>query len=99
VFEEIATWIPKGLAKGVDGSAHHAVGAVNRLAGAMAGAGSSGSAGLAMAGGGTTVVNHYTVNLTVEGSVRSDRDLRDLMQQEFARLGMRNPQTWASYKR
>ena len=99
VFEEIATWIPKGLAKGIDGSAHHATGAVNRLAGAMAGAGVRGGAGLAMAGGGGTVVNQYTVNVTVEGTVRSERDLRDVVEQQMLRLGMRNSQTYASYKR
>lgn len=99
VFAEIGTWIPKGLAKGVDGSARHATQAVHRLAGSVAGAGARMGAGLAMAGGGTTVVNQYTVNVRVEGSVRSDRELRDVMQQEFARLGMRNAQTWQSYRR
>ena len=100
VFEEIATWIPKGLAKGVDGSAHHATDAVNRLAGAMVGAGSFAGEGLATAGGtGAPVVNNYTVNMTVQGSVRSDRDLRDLVQQEMLRLGMRNSTTYAPYKR
>ncbi|MFE9448263.1 phage tail tape measure protein [Streptomyces sp. NPDC006739] len=99
VFTEIGTWIPKGLAKGVDGSAHHATDAVNRLAGAMTSTGARGGAGLAMAGGGTTVVNQYTVNVTVEGSVRSDRDLRDVVEQQMLRLGMRNPATYPSYRR
>ncbi|MEU8968170.1 phage tail tape measure protein [Streptomyces monashensis] len=99
VFEEIATWIPKGLAKGVDGSAHHATDAVNRLAGAMVGAGSFAGEGLATAGGGAPVVNQFTVNVTVEGSVRSDRDLRDVVEQQMLRLGMRNSQTYPSYRR
>lgn len=99
VFTEIGTWIPKGLAKGVDSSAHHATDAVHRLAGAMTGTGARVGAGLATSGGGTTVVNHYTLHMTVEGSVRSDRDLRDFMEQQMLRLGMRNSQTYASYKR
>ncbi|MEV7387191.1 phage tail tape measure protein [Streptomyces sp. NPDC091215] len=99
VFAEIATWIPKGLAKGIDGGAHHATDAVNRLAGAVAGASAHSSAGLAMAGGGGTVVNNYTVNVRVEGSVRSDRDLREVVEQQMLRLGMRNPQSYTQYKR
>lgn len=39
------------------------------------------------------------VNLTVKGSVLSERDLRDVMQREMLRLGMRNSMTWAPYKR
>jgi hypothetical protein len=100
VFEEIATWIPKGLAKGVDGSAHHATDAVNRLAGAMAGTGARAGVGLAAAGGGgATVVNQYTVQLTVEGHVMTERNLRDVVEQQMLRLGMRNSQTYASYGR
>ncbi|MFK0154624.1 phage tail tape measure protein [Streptomyces sp. NPDC090493] len=102
VFAEIATWIPKGLAKGIDGSAHHATAAVNRLAGSVAGAGSyAADVGLAgaAAGGGGTVVNLH-VHIEPKGHVLStNRELRDLVQEEFARLGMRNPQTWQSYRR
>jgi hypothetical protein len=48
------------------------------------------------AGGGTTV-NHF--HITVQGSVLSERDLRDVMQQQMLRLGMSNSQTWQSYGR
>lgn len=98
VFAEIGTWIPKGLAKGVGDGAHHATAAVQHLAGSVAGAGSYGSAGLAVAGGGA-VVNNYTVNVNVEGSIRSDRDIRDVVEQQMLRVGMRNPATYAAYKR
>jgi hypothetical protein len=98
VFAEIGSWIPQGLAVGVDQNTHHATGAVNRLAGAVTGAGAV--AGVAMAGGGGgNVVNQYTVNVTVQGTVRSERDLRDVVEQQMLRLGMRNSQTYASYKR
>ncbi|MFI2202664.1 phage tail tape measure protein [Streptomyces sp. NPDC020192] len=100
VFEEIATWIPKGLAKGVDGSAYHATDSVNRLAGAMAGAGVRGSAGLAMAGGsgGTTVVHqHYEFH--IEGNVRTIDGLAKDVEAAFLRRGMRNSQTYPSYRR
>jgi TP901 family phage tail tape measure protein len=101
VFAEIGTWIPKGLAKGVEGGTQHATHAVHRLAGAVAGAGQFAGAGLALAagGGGATVVNNYTVNVNVAGSVRSDRDLRDVLEREMLRLGARNSTTYAPYKR
>jgi hypothetical protein len=101
VFAEIGTWIPKGLAKGVDGSARHATGAVHRLANSVAGAGSFAGSGLALAGGGggSVVHQHNTVNITVEGQVLTERKLRDVIEKQMLQLGMRNPQTYASYKR
>ncbi|MEU0818969.1 phage tail tape measure protein [Streptomyces mirabilis] len=100
VFAEIGTWIPKGLAKGIEGSVHHATQAVHRMAGSVAGVGSFAGAGLAMAGGGGGTVVNLHVHIEPKGHVLStNRELRDLVQQEFARLGMRNSQTWAPYKR
>jgi len=101
VFAEIGTWIPKGLAKGVDGSARHATQAVHRLAGSVAGAGSFAGSGLALAGGGggPVVHQHNTLNITVEGQVLTERKLRDVIEKQMLQLGMRNPQTYASYKR
>ncbi|NUP65420.1 MAG: hypothetical protein HOW71_24990 [Nonomuraea sp.] len=57
--------------------------------------------GLAMAGGGggATVTNIH-IHIEPKGHVlTTNRELRDIVQQEFARLGMRNPKTWADYKR
>ncbi|MFE2832158.1 phage tail tape measure protein [Streptomyces mirabilis] len=101
VFAEIGTWIPKGLAKGIEGSVHHATQAVHRMAGSVSAAASFAGAGLAMSGGGGgTVINHFEIHIEPKGHVLStNRELRDLVQQEFARLGMRNSQTWAPYKR
>jgi hypothetical protein len=99
VFREIGQWIPRGLAAGVEGGAHHAERAVHRLAGSVVGAGSVAGAGLAMAGGGGggTVVN--TLHITVEGHVLTERKLRDVVEEQMLRLGMRNPKTYSSYKR
>lgn len=83
---------------------HSSVGVVSRASSALAGAASltvGGGAlpGLAAAGsyssGGQTTV----INVTVQGSVLSERDLRDVMEQQMYRLGMRNSQTWPSYQR
>lgn len=99
VFAAIGQWIPRGLAAGVEGAAHHATRAVDRLAGSVAGAGSMQlGAGMAMAGGGGMVV-HNTIHLTVEGHVLTERKLRDVVEQQFLRLGMRNPATYTQYKR
>jgi TP901 family phage tail tape measure protein len=98
VFAEIGGWIPKGLAKGVDGAAQHATHAVDRLASSVVGAGKFGAAGLAVAGGGGTVVHNH-LHLTVEGHVMTERNLRDVVESSMLKLGMRNPQTYAAYKR
>jgi hypothetical protein len=100
VFEEIATWIPKGLAKGVESSAHHATAAVNRLAGQMVGAGTFAGGGLARAGAasGTTIVNQH-FEFHIEGNaVTMDRLAKDI-ETAFLRRGMRNPATYPAYKR
>jgi hypothetical protein len=44
------------------------------------------------------VVNHH-VHIEVHGSVRSDRDLRDVVLQEMQRYGGRNSTTWQQFKR
>jgi hypothetical protein len=100
VFAEIGQWIPKGLAQGVDGTAGHATQAVQRLAGAVAGAGQFTGAGLAMAGtggGGTVVHNHFTFQ--VQGSVATVDNLAKDIEKSFLQRGMRNPLTYAPYKR
>jgi TP901 family phage tail tape measure protein len=99
VFAEIGTWIPKGLAKGVEGGTQHATHAVHRLAGAVAGAGGSVGAGLSLAGGGGSVVNHYHFTFHIEGNVTTvDRIAKDV-EVAFLRRGMRNPATYPAYKR
>ncbi|MET7781504.1 phage tail tape measure protein [Streptomyces mirabilis] len=100
VFAEIGTWIPKGLAKGVDGSARHATQAVHRLAGSVAGAGSFTGPRLAMAGGGggSTVV-HQHFEFHIEGSVATVDKLAKDVEAAFLRRGARNPITYQQYKR
>jgi TP901 family phage tail tape measure protein len=61
---------------------------------AMAGVGTRGAPATAGAGG-TQVVN----NITVQGSVVSEKNLRDVVQKQMLQLGMRNSQTYQSYKR
>jgi TP901 family phage tail tape measure protein len=94
--------IPEGIAKGVTDNAHLAVRAVSSLAAGLPTDGPSiGSAvSLGTSGGSGTVVRHEThVHVTVQGSVLSERDLRDTVQKEMLRLGSRNSATWASYRR
>ncbi|MGW5123314.1 phage tail tape measure protein [Streptomyces sp. NPDC004069] len=100
VFMGIGQWIPKGLAAGVDGAAHHATRAVDRLATAVTGAGSVAGSGLAMAGaggGGGVVHNHFTFQ--VEGNVTTVDKLAKDVESAFLRRGMRNPLTYQQYKR
>jgi hypothetical protein len=96
VFHEIGTFITSGLANGVDSTAGTAVSAVANLSNAVARAGSSPTLSGGR-GGGAVVHNH--VHVEVHGTVRSDRELRDLFQQEMLRLGGRNSTTWQPYRR
>ncbi|MGW4042942.1 phage tail tape measure protein [Streptomyces sp. NPDC004721] len=100
VFASIGEWIPRGLATGVEGAAHHATRAVDRLAGSVAGAGSFTGGGLAMAGaggGGAVVHNHFTFQ--IEGNVTTVDKLAKDVESAFLRRGMRNPLTYTQYKR
>ncbi|MEU5426829.1 phage tail tape measure protein [Streptomyces olivoreticuli] len=102
VFADLGQYIPQGLARGISDATHHATTAVHHLAGAVTGAGTgvTGSSGLALAGaGGGRSVIHQHLHLTIEGSVLTERKLRDVLEEQMLRLGARNSQTWQSYKR
>ncbi|WP_307795162.1 phage tail tape measure protein [Actinacidiphila acididurans] len=96
VFHEIGQWIASGLANGIDAGRSLAAGASVRLAQAVTGTAAP-RLSLAGAGAGAPVVHH--VHIEVHGSVRTDRDLRDVVQQEMLRFGGRNPATWPAYSR
>lgn len=102
VFAAIGQWIPRGLASGVDDGTQHATRAVTRLASSVASAGAATFAGsgrtLAGAGGRGPVVQN-TVHVQVEGHVLTERKLRDVVEKQMLQLGMRNPTTYAQYKR
>ena len=53
------------------------------------------SAAPSSASGAPTIV----VNVTVQGSILSENDLRDVMEKQMYRLGMRNSTTWQQYAR
>ncbi|MFF1284307.1 phage tail tape measure protein [Streptomyces sp. NPDC058299] len=102
VFAAIGQWIPRGLAAGVNSGTTHATRAVHRLAGSVigAGAGAFTGSGLAVsgaAGRGTVVYN--TVHVQVEGHVLTEKKLRDVVEKQMLQLGMRNPRTYAPYRR
>ncbi|MDX3243664.1 phage tail tape measure protein [Streptomyces sp. ME18-1-4] len=115
--DQVGTFIPQGIAKGVTDNArlaHAAVRgvangmikearAVTQIPGAAAGgaAGAFAGSGLAMAGGasGRGTVVHNTLHLTVQGNVLTERALRNLIEEQMLRLGMRNPTTYTQYKR
>lgn len=103
--DHVGLGIAEGVAKGVDDNSHLAVRSVRSMAGAVAGVpfgtAGVGAAGLALAGagaaaGGTPTVVNY---ITVQGSVLTERDLRDVVQREFLRLGARSSTTWQKYQR
>ncbi|MET9073831.1 phage tail tape measure protein [Streptomyces sp. NPDC004232] len=102
--DEVGQWIAHGVAQGVDDNTHVAVRSVRSMAASVAGVpfGTAGvGSGLAvaaagrMADAGPTVVNY----ITIQGSVLTERDLRDVVQREFLRLGARSSTTWQKYQR
>ncbi|MFD9564340.1 phage tail tape measure protein [Streptomyces sp. NPDC059994] len=103
VFESIGTWIPKGLAKGVDSGAVHAVNSARSLAGAVTGAAVVGATpGLALAGRGgggatsTVIHNHYEIK--VSGSVATIDGIAREVEESFLRRGGRNSVTYPGYR-
>ena len=98
VFAELGQFVPQGLAQGIQNAAHHATSAARGLASAVTGAGALGAPGLAMGGGGTTIINNYSVTISAQGSILAERDLRDKVEQQMVRLGARNSTTYPSYQ-
>ncbi|MFD7016143.1 phage tail tape measure protein [Streptomyces sp. NPDC059928] len=99
--------ITKLLAKGIDSGTGDIEAAMGRITGkaraslavGVSGGFGGGAGALAMAGGGATAPVIYNVTVNVQGSVLSERDLRDTVQQQMLQLGARNSQTWQSYHR
>ncbi|MFC8676669.1 phage tail tape measure protein [Streptomyces griseorubiginosus] len=109
VFADIGAFIPQGLAVGISNAAKHAITAARTLsanvttAGAVNQAAFAGSAGTlripAQRGGQVVYVDRRTVQVTVEGSVVAESNLQKTVEQGFLQRGMRNPATYAPYKR
>jgi hypothetical protein len=95
LFHEIGQFVSAGLVNGIDSGHGNVERSAHRMSDAVVRGAKvprlSGTAG----GGGNTVV----VNIHVEGSVLAERDLRDTVQREMLRLGSRNSNTWAPYRR
>lgn len=103
VFAEVVgKWIPHGIAEGVDANAHVARDAVRSMSESLVTSPGAATTGLAIAGAGNSGVSGSgttVINVTVQGSVLSERDLRDVMQEQMLRLGMRNSATYQPYAR
>ncbi|MGE7437941.1 phage tail tape measure protein [Kitasatospora sp. NPDC001175] len=88
---------------------HASVGTVSAATGRLAGAASLTAGGPAFAGtartglatplGNAAGAPTYVVNVTVQGSVHSERDLRDVIERQMYQLGMRGSTTWQNYAR
>jgi TP901 family phage tail tape measure protein len=83
---------------------HTSVTGVSRAAGRLAGAaslaiGGGAQPGVLAAGAGGSSAPTYVINVTVQGSVHSERDLRDVIERQMYQLGMRGSSTWQPYAR
>jgi hypothetical protein len=99
VFAELGQFVPQGLAQGIQNAAHHATTAARGLASAVTGAGALATPSLATGGGGTTVINHYSVTITAQGSILAERDLKNKVEELMLKGGARNSQTYPAYSR
>jgi len=98
VFHEIGQWVTAGLVNGVDSGERDVRDAAQRMSQALTGGtGAPTLSGSAVMSTAAAVV--HQVHIEVHGSVRSDRDLRDVIQQEMYRYGGRNSVTWQQAKR
>ncbi|MFK0045540.1 phage tail tape measure protein [Streptomyces sp. NPDC090741] len=103
--DQVGRNISEGVAQGIDDHAHRPVSSVRGLSGQLAkqriavpAIASAGGFALAGGGGGSA---GPTANVTVivHGSVLSERDLRDTVEEQMLRLGMRNSTTYSPYQR
>ncbi|MFL4491572.1 phage tail tape measure protein [Streptomyces sp. VTCC 41912] len=103
--DQIGQWIPHGIAVGITQHAQVATDAADALAQRTLGTAKTAlvtpTAGGALVAGGGAVPGGQTVtvNITVQGSVLSERDLRDVVQTQMLRLGMRSSTSYTPYKR
>ncbi|MEU4296338.1 phage tail tape measure protein [Kitasatospora aureofaciens] len=99
--QEVGQWIPHGIAQGIDDHGQVAINSMTGLADGLTGRfAGAGAPALAMAGTATgSGAPTYVVNVTVQGSVLSEADLRDVLEKQMYQLGMRNSTTWQNYAR
>jgi TP901 family phage tail tape measure protein len=97
LFAEIGRFVTAGLVGGIDSGNRDVQNAATRMSDAVVRGADMPSLG-GSAGASRGVVQH-NVHIEVHGSVRTDRDLRDVIQQEMYRYGGRNSTTWQQFKR
>lgn len=102
--EEVGQWIPHGVAVGIKTHTATAMDAVTAMGAHLVSAPltapvAAGAAAIAGTNTGQVGGPSVTVNITVQGSVLSERDLRDVVQQQMLRLGMRSSTSYTPYKR
>jgi hypothetical protein len=98
VFHEIGQWVTTGLVNGVDSGTGAVSDAAVRLSHALTGGAEAPTlSGSAIVPTAAMVV--HQVHIEVHGSVRSDRDLRDVVIKEMQQYGGRNSVTYAPFRR
>lgn len=98
VFHEIGQWITAGLVNGVDSGERNVRESAVRLAKSLRNGVESPTMSASTVRSTAAAVVHE-VHIHVQGSIHSDRDLRDVVQKEMLRYGGRNVGTYQPYKR
>lgn len=102
VMAKLGDFSALGFAQGLDRSRKHAVVAAQGLAmSVQQGAALTASSSLPAIQPDTAAVVHYRYEpqITVEGHVLTERNLRDLIQEQMLQYGSRNSTTYAQFKR
>jgi iron-sulfur cluster repair protein YtfE (RIC family) len=99
LFHEIGRFVVAGLVNGMDSGNADARSAAQRLAMSAVQGGTDAPTLSGSAVGSTAATVVHQVHIEVHGSVRTDQDLRDVIQREMYRFGGRNSRTWIEAKR
>jgi TP901 family phage tail tape measure protein len=98
LFHQIGQFITAGLVGGIDSGNRDVQSAAARMSDAVIrGTDAPTLSGSAIGSTAAGVV--HMVHIEVHGSVRTDQDLRDVIQREMYRFGGRNSRTWQEAKR
>jgi TP901 family phage tail tape measure protein len=98
LFHQIGQFITAGLVGGIDSGNRDVQSAAARMSDAVI-RGSDAPTLSGSAIGSTAAGVVHMVHIEVHGSVRTDQDLRDVIQREMYRFGGRNSRTWVEAKR
>jgi phage-related protein len=100
VMHQYGIWVGQGFINGINSMGSGVADAVgNMTSAAQMGAGDFVTGGPVVRAGVRSTAPQGDINLYIQGSVLTDRDLRDVVQEQMLRLGARYSTSYTPYKR